>query len=102
MGSYCEWTDGYFAQIATDVVGSWLGAAMVFAAFVSCIGMFEAEMSSDSFQMMGMAERGLLPRFLATRSKYGTPLPAILLSATGILALGFLEFTEIIELLNFL
>ena len=51
---------------------------------------------------MGMAEKGLLPKLLAYRSKHGTPLPAILLSATGVLALGFLQFTEIIELLNFL
>ena len=57
---------------------------MVAAAAVSQIGQFEAEMSSDSFQLQGMAERGFLPKALARRSKHDTPtvspviLPALL------------------------
>lgn len=46
---------------------------MVAAAAVSQIGQFEAEMSSDSFQLLGMAERGFLPKSLARRSKHDTP-----------------------------
>ena len=46
---------------------------MVAAAAVSQIGQFEAEMSSDSFQLLGMAERGFLPKGLARRSKHDTP-----------------------------
>lgn len=51
---------------------------------------------------MGMAERGLLPGFLARRSKFGTPPYGILLSAMGIVGLVLLRFSEIVELLNFL
>lgn len=37
-------------------------------------------MSSDSYQLQGMAERGFLPKALASRSKHGTPTYGILLS----------------------
>lgn len=37
---------------------------------------------------------------LARRNKYGTPPYAILLSAIGVLGLGWLSFEEIVELLN--
>ena len=59
-------------------------------------------MSSDSLQVAGMAERGQLPFFLAKRSKYGTPTYGILLSATGVICLGWLSFTDIIQMLNIL
>ena len=45
-------------------------------------------MASDSFQIMGMADQGQLPKALARRSKYDTPTVPILLSAIGVLALG--------------
>lgn len=56
-----------------QVGGHWLSWWMVAAAAVSQIGQFEAEMSSDSFQLLGMAERGFLPKGLARRSKHDTP-----------------------------
>lgn len=46
---------------------------MVAAAAISQVGQFEAEMSSDSFQLLGMAERGFLPKALAKRSRHDTP-----------------------------
>ena len=51
------------------------------------VGMFEAEMSSDAFLLLGMAQRGFLPARLAGRSRRGTPGLAIALSSTGILLL---------------
>jgi amino acid permease len=51
---------------------------------------------------MGMAERGMLPAFLARRSRYGTPTYAILLSAMGIMGLMTLNFVEIVEAVNML
>jgi amino acid transporter len=92
----------FFAQVGSDIVGKWLGVWIVAASAISSIGMFESEMSSDSFQLMGMAERGMLPAVFAHRSRYGTPTLGILLSAGGILGLVLLSFMEIIELLNFL
>jgi hypothetical protein len=51
------WVDGYLATVAFDVIGPWLGAWTVFAAGISNIALFQAEMSSDAFQLMGMADR---------------------------------------------
>jgi hypothetical protein len=54
-----RWDDGFFAQIGSDLVGPWLGWWISIAASGSCIGMFESEMSSDSFQVRGIS---ILPR----------------------------------------
>ena len=35
--------------------------------------MFEADMSCGAFQLLGMAERGMLPAVFAKRSRFGTP-----------------------------
>ena len=55
----------------------------------------QAEMCSDSFQLLGMAERGFLPAVLAKRSRYGTPTLAILLSSLGILMLVTFDFLQV-------
>ena len=68
---------------------------MVAAAAVSQIGQFEAEMSSDSFQLLGMAERGFLPAALAKRSKHDTPTIGIILSSLGVLILVEFNFTQV-------
>lgn len=96
------WTDGYFSDIAKIIGGVWLRWWVQAAAAMSNMGMFVAEMSSDSFQLLGMAERGMLPDFFAKRSKYGTPLTGILFSASGVILLSWLSFQEIIAAENFL
>jgi L-asparagine transporter-like permease len=52
-------------------------------------------MCSDSFQLLGMAERGFLPAVLAKRSRYGTPTMAIVLSSLGILMLVTFDFLQV-------
>ncbi|BAT75227.1 hypothetical protein VIGAN_01305800 [Vigna angularis var. angularis] len=69
---------------------------------MSNMGMFVAEMSSDSFQLLGMAERGMLPEFFGKRSRYGTPIIGILFSASGVILLSWLSFQEIVAAENFL
>lgn len=49
-----------------------------------------------------MAERGIIPKFMGTRNSHGTPTYGILLSASGILVLCWLSFSEVIEMLNIL
>ena len=71
-------------------------------AMMSNIGMFEAEMSSDSWQVAGMADRGIIPKIMGYRNKYGTPTYGILLSASGVLVLCWLSFSQVIEMLNIL
>ncbi|XP_015085111.1 probable polyamine transporter At1g31830 isoform X1 [Solanum pennellii] len=96
------WTDGYFSDIAKILGGVWLRFWLQGAAAVSNMGMFVAEMSSDSFQLLGMAERGMLPEFFAKRSRHGTPILGIIFSASGVLLLSWLSFQEIVAAENFL
>ncbi|XP_039139329.1 probable polyamine transporter At3g19553 isoform X1 [Dioscorea cayenensis subsp. rotundata] len=97
-----EWGDGYFAEVGMSIGGAWLKLWIQAAAAMSNMGLFEAEMSGDSFQLLGMSEIGMLPAFFSSRSKYGTPTISILLSATGVIFLSWMSFQEIIEFLNFL
>ncbi|KAL3818341.1 hypothetical protein ACJIZ3_004246 [Penstemon smallii] len=97
-----SWTDGYFSDVAKLLGGVWLGWWVQGAAAISNMGMFVAEMSSDSFQLLGMAERGLLPEIFAKRSRYGTPLIGIIFSASGVVLLSWLSFQEIVAAENFL
>ncbi|KAL9664397.1 hypothetical protein QQ045_019797 [Rhodiola kirilowii] len=96
------WSDGYFAVIAKMIGGAWLSWWIQGAAAMSNMGMFVAEMSSDSFQLLGMAERGMLPEFFAKRSRYGTPVVGILFSASGVVMLSWMSFQEIVAAENFL
>ncbi|KAA8546132.1 hypothetical protein F0562_020974 [Nyssa sinensis] len=96
------WSDGYFSDIAKILGGVWLRSWVQGASALSNMGMFVAEMSSDSFQLLGMAERGMLPEFFGKRSRYGTPLTGILFSASGVILLSWLSFQEIVAAENFL
>eukprot|EP00775_Hariotina_reticulata_P008091 gene8091-8284_t len=95
-----DWELGYYGKVAQQVGGNWLAWWIVLAAAVSQIGQFQAEMSSDSYQLMGMAERGFLPRALARRSRHGTPTYGIILSSLGVVCLASFSFVDIVELLN--
>lgn len=97
-----QWTDGYFSDIAKIIGGVWLRVWLQVASALSNMGMFVAEMSSDSFQLLGMAERGMLPKIFARRSRHGTPLVGILFSASGVVLLSWLSFQEIVAAENFL
>jgi amino acid transporter len=96
------WSDGYYSDIAFIIGGGWLRWWLNAAAAVANMGMFVAEMSADSFQLLGMAERGMLPTFFTKRSRYGTPIFGILFSATGVVLLSWLSFDEIVAAENFL
>ncbi|KAH0456986.1 hypothetical protein IEQ34_014893 [Dendrobium chrysotoxum] len=96
------WTDGYFSDIARIIGGVWLRWWVQAASALSNMGMFVAEMSSDSYQIMGMAERGMLPEVFGKRSKHGTPVFGILFSASGVVLLSWLSFQEIVAAENFL
>lgn len=47
---HSKWVEGYLAGIAFEIGGVWLGCWTVFAAGVSNIAMFQAEMSADAYQ----------------------------------------------------
>lgn len=83
-----DWTLGYFAAVATQVGGKWLALWIVAAAALSQLGQFEAEMSTDAYQLLGMAERGFLPSAFSKRSSFGTPTAAILCSSLGVMGMA--------------
>lgn len=58
-----KWKDGSFTLIAANVAGPWLGFWMMAASAVTNIGLFEAEMSSDSWQVLNFI---LLPFIFMT------------------------------------
>lgn len=97
-----DWTDGYFITLAVDIVGPWLGYWMLMASTLTNVGMFEAEMSSDAWQVAGMAEKGIIPKIFAQRSKYESPHYGVLLSLFGVLFITVMDFTSVIDLLNML
>ena len=96
-----EWTDGFLVQVATSIGGPWLGAWTVFAAAISNIALFQAELSADAFQLMGMADRGHIPKIFSKRSIHGTPTNGIILGTAVIVVMGTSNFDQLIEMLNF-
>jgi amino acid transporter len=98
---YSQWDAGFFTYIADEIAGPWLGAWMLLAAAVSNIGLYEAEMSGDAYQLMGMADRGLIPKVFSKRSRFGTPTNGILVGTAVIFCLGVADFDALVEMLNF-
>jgi len=99
---WSDWDDGYFEVVGREVGGRWLGVWIVAAAGISNVGLYCAEMGSDSYQLMGMADRGLLPKFLGVRSKYGTPTAGIIVGSCMCMIFSVFDFNELIEMVNFL
>lgn len=96
-----QWVDGFLARVTGEVVGPWLGAWTVLAAGISNIALFQAELSADAFQLMGMADRGHLPKLFSHRSKHGTPTYGIMLGTLVIVIMGVSNLDQLIEMLNF-
>jgi hypothetical protein len=53
--------------VGLKIGGRWLQLWIQAAAAMSNMGLFEAEMSCDSFQLLGMSEIGMLPAIFAKR-----------------------------------
>ena len=68
-----EWKEGTFAVAATELAAPWLGNWIVVSAGISLLAQFFSEMSADSMQLQGMAERGHLPSLFGHRSRHDTP-----------------------------
>jgi len=97
------WEAGFMADAAQIIVGKWLKIWIEIGAVLSAIGLFEAQLSSCAFQVLGMADIGFLPRFCASRSKwFNTPWVGILASTVITLGVSYMNFTDIISSANFL
>lgn len=98
-----DWVNGYFADVGEMVAGKWLKYWIEIGAVLAIIGLFEAQLSSCAYQILGMANLGVLPRFFGVRSKwFNTPWVGILVPTLVALAVSYMGFEEIISSVNFL
>ncbi|XP_050369532.1 probable polyamine transporter At3g13620 [Argentina anserina] len=98
-----RWESGFHAEAAEIIAGKWLKYWIEVGAVLSGIGLFEAQLSSSAYQVLGMADIGFLPRFFAVRSKrFDTPWVGILISTVITLGVSYMNFTDIISSANFL
>ncbi|BAT81877.1 hypothetical protein LR48_Vigan07g197200 [Vigna angularis] len=98
-----QWETGFHAQAAEIIAGKWLKIWIEVGAVLSAIGLFEAQLSSSAYQVLGMAEIGILPKFFGVRSKwFNTPWLGILLSTLISIGVSYMDFTDIISSANFL
>ncbi|MED6138506.1 hypothetical protein PIB30_074826 [Stylosanthes scabra] len=98
-----QWETGFLAQAAEIIAGKWLKIWMEVGAVLSSVGLFEAQLSSSAYQVLGMAEIGIIPRFFGVRSKwFNTPWLGILISMVIVLGVSCMEFNDIISSANLL
>ncbi|XP_059665054.1 probable polyamine transporter At3g13620 [Cornus florida] len=98
-----NWVDGYFADVAEIIAGKWLKYCVEIGAVLSGIGLFEAQLSSCAYQILGMADLGVVPRSFGARSTwFNTPWVGILMSTLVALAVSYMNFADIISSVNFL
>lgn len=98
-----DWVDGYFAEVAGTIAGRWLKIWIEISAVLSVGGLFQAQLSSSSYQLLGMADLAMLPRSFGARSVwFNTPWVGILISTLIALAVSYMDFTDIISSANFL
>ncbi len=85
VGRWDEWTtEGgiTFVEIAEQLGGAGLGAAMLVAAVVSNLALYQEYLAQGSRPAYTMAEDNLLPKVLTrTHSRYGTPWVSIVFLA---------------------
>ena len=75
---------------------------MLIGSAIANVGMFEAEMSSDAWQICGMAENGTLPKVLATRNASGVPVYGVIMSASGVILIVCMTFSDVMDIMNML
>lgn len=98
-----DWVNGYLANAAGIIAGKWLKIWVEIGALLSVIGLFQAQLSSCAYQVLGMADLGFLPRIFGERSTwFNTPWLGILISTLIALSVSCMNFTEIISSANFL
>ncbi|XP_065879326.1 probable polyamine transporter At3g13620 [Euphorbia lathyris] len=98
-----DWDSGFHATAAEIIAGKWLKYWIEIGAVLSAIGLFEAQLSSSAYQVIGMADLGLVPKFFGVRSKwFNTPWFGILISTLITIGVSYMDFTDIISSANFL
>ncbi|KAB2025083.1 hypothetical protein ES319_D06G128200v1 [Gossypium barbadense] len=98
-----NWVNGYFADVAQIIAGKWLMIFLESGAVLSSIGFYEAQLTSCAYQLLGMADLGVLPQCFSVRSKwFNTPWLGILVSTLITVAVSSMNFADLISSINFL
>uniref|UniRef100_A0A0D9VUI3 Polyamine transporter PUT1 n=1 Tax=Leersia perrieri TaxID=77586 RepID=A0A0D9VUI3_9ORYZ len=98
-----DWGNGFFADAAGMIAGPWLKYWIEVGAVLSSIGLYSATLSSAAFQLLGMADLGLLPSAFSLRAPFfNTPWVSILATSAIALAMSFSSFDTIVASANFL
>lgn len=98
-----DWIDGYYAVIAEDIAGPWLKRMIKLGSVISGCGLFQAQLSSCSYQLQGMADLGILPRVFGKRSAFfDTPWVGIVISTFIGLVVSALRLQNLRIAVNFL
>lgn len=97
------WGSGFHAQAAGIIAGKWLKVLLEIGSSLSAIGLFEAQLSSSAYQILGMAEIGVLPKFFGGRAKwFNTPWIGIVICTAISLAVSYMDFADIVASANFI
>ena len=96
------WEDGSLSTAAYRIGGTWLGGSVLVSSCLGNWGLFSSELLEDTYQLLGMAESGLAPRWFSERhARTGTPTRAILFQLLIIALLVGLDFSSIMCIDNF-
>jgi amino acid transporter len=96
-----DWKPGALAVAGSEIVGNWLGVWIVISSGISLASCFFAELSADSLQLLGMADRKKLPKLFSHRSRFDTPTYSIVACLAVIASVLPFDFGVITELCNF-
>ncbi|KAK4482927.1 hypothetical protein RD792_010100 [Penstemon davidsonii] len=98
-----EWETGFMADAGQMIAGKWVKIWIEIGAVMSAVGLFEAQLSSSAYQILGMADLAFLPSFFGARSKwFNTPWVGILVSTVIALCVSYMSYTDIVASANFL
>ena len=96
---WTTWTTGALPAVATRIGGAWLGHLVAAGAVLSTAGLFMALLLTNSRLPYVLARDGALPRgFAALHPRFGTPWPAVLVSAAVYAACAAFSFKDLIVL----
>ena len=96
---WSQWTTGSLPVVARAVGGDWLGHAVAAGAVVSTAGLFSSMLLTNSRLPYVLARAHAMPAWLsAIDPRFGTPRPAIIVSAALYAAFAVFSFKELIVL----
>lgn len=85
-----------------DKIAKWIGVWTVFGASFAVLGEFSAVVSSSSRALQRMSQYRMIPKFLVkNRTRFATPVPAILFEAAATAALMTFDFETLVVLDTF-